>query len=206
MPGLERWRASWKGMGLAEADDRRYRDVMARYAEPQRHYHTTQHLDECFARLDEAAHLAERFHEVELALWFHDAVYDVRGQDNEAKSADWARAAVSGAGLDASVAGRVHALIMATRHDVVPATSDAMLLVDVDLSILGAPPHRFDEYERQIHDEYAWVPDALFRQKRREILAAFLARPRVFNTEHFRKAYEAQARTNLQRSIAALAG
>ena len=84
-------------------------------------------------------------------------------------------------------------------------TADAKLLVDVDLSILGAPPARFDEYEWQVREEYSWMPDWMFRHKRREILEAFLARPRVFNTEHFFTSYEVQARANLERSIKSLA-
>jgi predicted metal-dependent HD superfamily phosphohydrolase len=93
---------------------------------------------------------------------------------------------------------------MATKHDAMPDSTDSRLLVDIDLAILGAPVERFDEYERQVRQEYSWVPDALFRRKRREILEAFLARPRIFSTDYFQLKYEAQARTNLERSITAL--
>ena len=165
-----------------------------------------QHLDECFDKLDESRTLAAHAHEVELALWFHDAVYDVRGQDNEEQSAAWADTAARGAGVPAEVARRVRDLIMATKHDAAPITPDAKLLVDVDLAILGAPVARFDEYERQVREEYSWVPGFLFRRKRREILAGFLARPNIFNTEYFLAAYEAQARANLERSIKTLGG
>lgn len=101
-------------------------------------------------------------------------------------------------------AERIRALVMVTRHDALPATADEQLLVDVDLSILGASPKRFDEYERQVQAEYAWVPGWLFQCKRRAILEGFLARPFIFNTPHFRIALEAQARENLRRSIARL--
>ncbi len=70
--------------------------------------------------------------------------------DNEAASADWAARALRAAGADDALVGRVHALVMATRHDQAPATPDEQLLVDIDLSILGAAPARFVEYERQI--------------------------------------------------------
>jgi predicted metal-dependent HD superfamily phosphohydrolase len=90
---------------------------------------------------------------------------------------------------------------MTTRHDAVPSGADAESLVDVDLSILGAPPGRFDEYEQQIREEYAWVPDFVFRRKRAEILEGFLARPAIFSTAHFRSRYERQARENLARSL-----
>ena len=189
------------GLGVARPDERLFAEVMRRYAEPHRSYHTTLHLDECFAKLDEARQQADRFYEIELALWFHDAVYDVRGSDNEERSASWAQAAVSAAGLDTTVDVRVRDLILATRHDVSPPGGDAALLVDVDLAILGSPAERFDEYERQVRQEYAWVPEFLFKRKRREILEGFLRRPALYNTEQFRSRYEAAARDNLTRSI-----
>ena len=205
MPEIHDWHAMWRAFGSA-ADDALFRDLIARYSEPHRKYHTLQHLDECFARLSEIRSGALHPQEVELALWFHDAIYDVRRQDNEKRSADWASATVLGAGLPAATAERVHALIMATRHDAEPADGDQSILVDVDLSILGAEERRFDEYERQVREEYSWVPGMVFRFKRRGILAEFLKRPRIFHTEKFFEAYEARARANLQRSLEKLAG
>jgi predicted metal-dependent HD superfamily phosphohydrolase len=90
---------------------------------------------------------------------------------------------------------------MATRHKAVPRGTDAEILVDIDLSILGAAPDRFDEYERQVREEYAWVPDFLFRRERKAILKEFLARPQIFSSTHFRGRYEQQARSNLERSL-----
>ncbi|HEY1305687.1 MAG TPA: hypothetical protein VGF24_19165 [Vicinamibacterales bacterium] len=201
MPDIIRWRGTWTGLGLARCDDQLFAEVMRRYAEPHRSYHTTRHLEECFAKLDEGRAHAERLYEVELALWFHDAVYEVRNSDNEERSASWAQAAVSAAGVDHSIGSRVRDLILATRHDVVPSTKDAALLIDVDLAILGASAERFDEYERQVREEYSWVPGFLFRRKRREILEAFLRRPAIYSTKPFRIRYESAARANLARSI-----
>jgi predicted metal-dependent HD superfamily phosphohydrolase len=204
MPDHREWTATWNGLGVEAPGDRLYEDLIARYLAPERHYHSLQHLDECFARLAESRQLAEHAHEIELALWFHDAIYDVRRQDNEERSASWAEEVALRAGLSPQVAGRVRDLILATRHDAIPDSGDARLLVDIDLAILGAPAERFDEYERQVRQEYAWVPDLLFRHKRREILEAFLARPHIFSTDYFQSRYEARARTNLERSIGAL--
>jgi predicted metal-dependent HD superfamily phosphohydrolase len=206
MPGIDRWRATWKGLGVETPNDDLYRTLITRYSERHRRYHTIRHLDECFHRLDEAQSLAARPREVELALWFHDAIYEVRNQDNEEQSASWARSAATEAGLPDAVAEQVQRLILATKHDAEPASADAALLVDVDLAILGAPAERFDEYEQQIRQEYSWVPGFLFRRKRREILEAFLARAHIYNTDYFRNRYEAVARTNLARSIKQLGG
>ena len=204
MPDHREWLTMWNGLGVDAPDERLYEELLARYSSPERHYHTLRHLDECFARLAESRRLAEQPHEIELALWFHDAVYDVRRQDNEVQSAAWAEEISLGSGLTQRVATRIRDLIVATKHDALPSSTDSRLLVDIDLAILGAPGERFDEYERQVRQEYAWVPDALFRGKRREILEAFLARPHIFGTDYFRSKYEARARINLERSIASL--
>ena len=86
-------------------------------------------------------------------------------------------------------------------HNAVPAAPDEQLLSDIDLSILGAPPDRFREYEAQVRKEYAWVPDALFHRERGKILQGFLARPSIYATELFRARLEAQARENLASSL-----
>jgi predicted metal-dependent HD superfamily phosphohydrolase len=206
MPAIARWQAMWKELGAANPGPRLHEELIARYSEPHRHYHTLQHLGECFEKLEEVRALAEHPAEIELALWFHDAIYDTKRRDNEKKSADWARASASAAGVATDACTRIHALVMATRHKAVPSGRDAEILVDVDLSILGAAPQRFDEYERQVRQEYAWVPDFLYRRERRKILKDFFARPRIFSTRGFRDRYEQQARSNIERSLARLGG
>ena len=200
MPAIAQWQGMWKELGAANPDPRLHDELIARYSEPHRRYHTLQHLGECFEKLEEVRALAEHPAEIELALWFHDAIYDVKRRDNEKKSADWARASASAAGAAAEACTRIHALVMTTRHKAVPSGCDAEILVDVDLAILGAAPQRFEEYERQVRQEYAWVPDFLYRRERKAILKDFLARPRIFSTSRFRDHYEQQARSNLARS------
>ena len=196
---LTSWQRAWTGIGAADEGDALLLQLKTAYAEPQRRYHTLQHLGECLSAFEGAHTLAERPHEVELALWFHDAIYDIKGHDNEQRSADWARDALRSAGVPADAAQRVHDLVMATRHTAVPSGRDEQLLVDIDLSILGAERTRFDEYEQQIRQEYAYVPGFLFRRKRREILKGFLDRPAIYSTPYFHAALEAGARDNLRR-------
>jgi predicted metal-dependent HD superfamily phosphohydrolase len=176
-------------------------DLLARYSEPWRRYHTLQHLEECIAQFEPVRPLAARPAEIEAALWFHDAVYDVRRHDNEQESARLADASLGQAGVDQDVRERVTELILATRHSAAPEGNDEMLLVDVDLSILGAAATRFQEYEKQIREEYAFVPEAAFCSKRQQILASLMMRPRIYATAHFFNLLEAQARTNLERVI-----
>lgn len=200
----QQWDAAWQMLGIAVPDEALFDRLLAAYAEPQRHYHTLQHLGECLDWLDRTRDAAGRPAEVALALWFHDAVYDVHAHDNEARSADWAREALLSAGVAADTAERVHALVTATKHDAVPSGRDAVLLVDIDLSILGATPARFAEYEAQIRREYAHVPPDQFAPRRREILQRFLARDPLFQTEALRSACESQARRNLRSAIDAV--
>ncbi|MBK8067452.1 MAG: N-methyl-D-aspartate receptor NMDAR2C subunit [Rhodanobacteraceae bacterium] len=195
------WRRAWNGAG-AKGDGVAWRDALLRcYAEAHRHYHTLQHLDECLAGFEAVAEQAQQPSQLELALWFHDAIYDVRSKRNEEASADWAREVLRGAGVSEEAAGRVHALVLVTRHDGVPQDADARLLVDIDLSILGAERARFEEYEHQIRAEYAHVPGLLFRFKRGQILRAFLDRPWIYATECFRARLERPARENLARAL-----
>lgn len=205
------WVDAWRGLGIerpdAPGDDSLFIALLTRYSEPQRHYHTLQHLGECLALLAQHRAAAQRPSEVALGLWFHDAIYDVERHDNEALSAAWAREALTQAGLPNDVAARVHDLVMATRHGAAPepVSGDAALLVDIDLSILGAAPERFAQYERQIRTEYAHVPPPLFEPRRRAILAHFLERQPLYRTAGLRAAREAQARINIQSAIDASA-
>jgi predicted metal-dependent HD superfamily phosphohydrolase len=200
---LANWQSLWRELG-AQPDAALFQQLIEAWSEPQRKYHTLQHLGECLANFEALRHLPEHPAEVGLAIWFHDAVYDVTRHDNEARSAEWAKAEILKAGLPQEMADRVGELIMATCHNAVPVGIDAQVLVDIDLWILGAPPARFDEYERQVREEYGHVPDVLFRQGRLAILRQFLARPRIFVSDSFFLHGESQARENLTRSIGKL--
>jgi predicted metal-dependent HD superfamily phosphohydrolase len=201
---LASWRELWRGLGAARAEEALFLRLVMSWSEPHRHYHTLQHLRECLDHFDAARPLAQRPAEVELALWFHDAFYDVHRDDNEARSADWAADEVRRAGLADDVAARVRALVLATEHRQPPSDPDAQLLVDVDLAILGAPRERFDESDVQIRREYAHVPEPDFRSGRRAILSGFLARPRLYSTRRFGDMLEGPARENLGRALARL--
>ena len=197
---LDDWLKTWDQLGLWGSHED-FSDLLNRYRESHRAYHTMQHLCECFDHLTTARHLACRIGEVELALWFHDAVYDPRRNDNEELSRDCAQEVLLNARAGGDVMSRVENLILATRHTSVVTDCDAKLLVDVDLAILGSEPTRFDEYEQQVRQEYAWVPEDAFRTGRSRILAQFLARPRIYFTDWFFNRLELAARANLQRSL-----
>lgn len=205
MTSLARWKQPWEELGLV-ARMELHADLRKRYSEPHRAYHTLHHIAECLALLEQTQALAQSSQAVELAIWFHDAIYDPRKSDNEERSAQWARRELRRAGASLDLQEHVSAMIMVTRHDAEPETTDEMLMSDIDLAILGAGPARFDEYEKQVRTEYRHVPTQLFRVGRRKILSGFLERERIYYTEWFRSRREAQARVNLQRSLTRLAG
>lgn len=196
------WQRAWRGVGASGDGDAVFRALLERYAEPHRKYHTRQHLAECLSAFESVIGLPPHPAEVEAALWFHDAIYDVKRHDNEERSADWAKSALRCGGAGTEAAELVRTLVLATRHAAEPVTLDEQVLVDIDLAILGAPDARFLEYERQIREEYSSVPAWLFRRKRRAILRSFLERPRIFSTQHFNAALEQRARANLTRAVA----
>jgi predicted metal-dependent HD superfamily phosphohydrolase len=174
-----------------------------RYAEPHRRYHTLHHVRAC---LDARACITRAaIPEVDLALLFHDAVYDPLGKDNEAKSAALLVEEGRRAWMDERLLRRAAPLVMATRHTPgVFETEEACIVVDADLSILGAEPAAFAGYEGLVREEYAFVDDATYAAARAAILASFLDRPAIFATRPAQRLWEAQARRNLEASLTAL--
>lgn len=174
------------------------------YAENHRHYHTPRHIESMLRHMDTVAELAEHPAEVELAIWFHDAVYRPFSSTNELDSAKWAHQFLSDNGFNKSGIDRVYNLIMATRHHCDVVTRDEQLLVDIDLSILGAPADIYDQFEQNVRKEYQQVPSIIFRKKRKEILKSFLSRDSIYYLTYFREKYEQAAKLNLERAIVQL--
>ena len=200
---LDAWQLLWGELGAGEVPRGLYNQLVAAYSERHRSYHTLQHLRECLAHFEAASALARRPAEVQAALWFHDAVHDPKARDNEDRSADWAARSILAADCDPAVAERVRQLVLATDGHAASDDPDTRFLLDVDLAILGAAPARFAEYERQVRAEYAHVPEPAFRTRRAQVLARFLARPRIFLTPAFHDALEERARVNLRQALAA---
>ena len=199
------WSRCWAALGAAGSGDALMQRLIAAYAEPQRYYHTQQHLAERLSLFDRYRSHAQEPGEVEMVLWFHDAIYDVFAADNEARSADWAETALKQAGVDAQRVATIQRLILITRHDALPTTADEALLVDIDLAILGAERARFAEYETQVRQEYAHVPEAAFRAGRAHILQGFLARQPLYQTPALQRRLEPKAQQNLSHSLQQLA-
>lgn len=175
-------------------------DLRARYSEPQRHYHTWQHIEELLALFDEIEpRLADR-QAVLFAILYHDAIYDPTARDNEERSVLLLHQQAAGL-LDPDSLARAEAMVLATiRHELPQGhgiRSDMAHFLDMDLAILGAAPERFAEYERQIRLEYAHVPYDAFAAGRAAVLRRFAERPALYFSEWGRDRFEDMARANL---------
>jgi predicted metal-dependent HD superfamily phosphohydrolase len=200
----QRWTGLWSRLGAQGNGLSIFTHLAAAYAEPVRAYHNAEHIRDCLAQLDLSRELARRPDEVETAVWFHDAVYVPGASDNEDRSARLAQTALQACAVQLEISRRVADLVLATRHLTLPREPDGQLLCDIDLSILGRGPAIFDEFERRIRQEYAWVPEPVYRISRSEVLAGFLRRKSIYQTEYFRERYEQPARANLERTLSAL--
>lgn len=183
--------------------------LKSRHSEAQRHYHTWAHIEALLAWLEQIRAKIDDPLSVELAILFHDAVYDPYAKDNEEKSAALMMSELSGMAAQETLE-RAKSLILATVQHRLPDTaeswlhSDCAFFLDMDLSILGAEPLAFDLYEEAIQREYAFVPANRYREARGAILQDFLKRDRLYFTDHFHDRLERQARSNLARSIGRL--
>jgi predicted metal-dependent HD superfamily phosphohydrolase len=174
------------------------------YNAPDRHYHNVRHVADCLRELAPVRPACQDALAVEAALLFHDYEYHPARHDNEERSAEEAAMALRAIGWGAERIEVVRGLILATKHAAAPATPDAAIVVDVDLSILGKDEDAFDAYERAIRREYAHVSDDAFHAGRSVVLRSFLSRPRIYATDDFAGRYEMKARQNLARSLSAL--
>ena len=183
--------------------------LRARYSQPGRHYHSWDHIDALLLHYCRWEAYFHRPAPVLWALYWHDAIYDPQAKDNEEQSAVLLEREAQGY-LPADDIAFAAAIVRATTAHKVPGglspedVEDAALFLDLDLSILGAPTRVYDRYETDIRKEYAFVPADAFRAGRGAILKGFLARKRLYLTDLAHAAWDALARVNLKRAIAAL--
>ena len=177
-----------------------YASLYDGYSEVQRHYHSIQHIVECLEHLHQIkTHLDDTL-SVELAIWFHDVIYNPQANDNEQQSADYMLRMLENV-LGSEQIAKIYAWILATKAHASTADTDLAYLLDIDLAILASDPMRFAEYERQIRQEYAWVEPSLYVKKRQQVLKHFLEKQLLYQTPFFQKRYERLAKQNLAQAL-----
>ena len=177
-------------------------EVLRRYREPHRRYHTPQHIRHCLGQLDLAADLLVERDAVEIALWFHDVVWEASAAPaaNERRSAELFRERL-GAALDEGFRDTVHRLVMVTVYPSEPATPDEGYMVDIDLSSFGLPWEEFRRDTQAVRDELPHLSDEEFFPRQHRFLRMLLGRERFFATDFFRRRYERRARDNIERLL-----
>lgn len=182
-------------------------ELIAVYSAPGRHYHDLAHIAALLKLAEAQAAQFEDRRSVELAIYYHDAVYDITRKDNEAASARLAEARLSSLDVASTQIGRIATLIEATAHGAVepdPGDADMLRFLDLDLSILAAPRDAYARYAADIRAEYATVPAPLYLAGRRKVLQSFLDQVRIFRSADLHTLWDAAARENLRWEIGQL--
>ncbi|MEU6123396.1 hypothetical protein [Streptomyces sp. NPDC047123] len=202
-----RWAVTLLRASRDAPDPAPYADqLLARWSEPQRRYHTADHLAAVLAHLDALEEHAEDPELVRLAAWFHDAVYAPDRSENEERSARLAERALPEAGLTGEQTAEVARLVRLTvTHDPAEGDRNGEALCDADLAILAAAPDAYAAYAAAVREEYGFVPDETFRTGRADVLRQLVALPRLFRTPYGTTHWEAPARENLATELALLA-
>ncbi len=188
--------------------DEYFNDMVARYSEPHRAYHTLDHIEECMKLTDSKWDLFTRPTDfsrqcrVKLALVYHDVVYNTRSHTNEYDSACHVRSLCNDLFLNPQFGYSVGRLILSTVHTKFAHAGEDAFVCDIDLARLADSPEDFDRNSADIRFEYSWVPETMYLQNRKKVLQSFLDRRRIF--AYLGDDYEKRAQENLKRAISEL--
>lgn len=174
-------------------------ELIALYSQPERRFHNLGHIADCLRTLDEVRALVATPDAVELALWFHDAIYVAGARDNEDRSVELFRSLASG--VDAAFGDEIAALIMATKHSAKAESGDCGYMVDIDLAGFGVGWDEFMRKGAELRDEYAMQSDDEYYHGQVSFLTQLRARPAFYCTAYFRTRYEDKAQDNLRRLL-----
>ncbi len=199
---IDRWQDLWEAAKFTRPRTH-FIGLVSRYEDGKRAYHNMNHINHCLREFDKVKDQLKDPLAAELALWFHDVIYDPKRADNEELSAEAALICLVDCNAPPQLVLKVVAHILATKqHRTITNDPDQPYVLDIDMAILGQPEDVFDAYDSQIAQEYNFVSEDAYRNGRRAVLERF-DRP-IFKTLFFRNLYEAAASTNLQRAITRL--
>lgn len=198
-----RWRALVAQL-TDEPPESTFEEIVYAHSLPARHYHNLDHLEHIFTTLDLIQNPQSNIRALQLAVWFHDFVYDSRALDNEEQSATQAEEWLTHWNAPEPLRHLVATIILATKkHQAAPYDFDTQTFLDADLAILSESPEIYQAYAHAIRHEYAWVPDHDFRAGRSNVLQSFLQRPHIYFTPQM-KPREEIARKNMQAELSRL--
>lgn len=201
-----RWLRLAREVGIkGESAEEIWRGFVAAYGVDGRFYHNLTHIQHTLDIAEQLQNVAVDFTAVQLALWFHDVVYDPRRSDNEAQSAAYAERVLRPLGVPDTLLAIVSDLILATKNHEAPRPDpNIFVILDADLAILSAPPAQYDAYAKAIRLEYSFVPDEQYVVGRTAVLQKFLARSPFYFTEQIQGVGDTAVNQNLNRELAGL--
>ena len=211
------WSSRHRAAGIPWAKAQRWWNdvILERYGERHRAYHTLTHIGDLYEQFLKQQQRLTEPDAVYYAIIFHDIIYDAHSKDSEDQSAKlfgdyWNDTRGSSPNLPPDPMNvRVQRLILATKSHMkvdCGTDTDMAFFLDMDLSILGAPPAQYDQYSANIRFEYQHIPLEMYRQGRTAVLQGFLGAPRLFRTAVYHDLLDAAARANLQKEIKQLQG
>ncbi|WP_236567580.1 MULTISPECIES: metal-dependent phosphohydrolase [unclassified Nocardiopsis] len=173
-------------------------ELLGRWSEPHRRYHTLAHLEHTLRAADLLRDQARDPDRVRYAIWFHDAVYEgVAGRDEE-EGARLAERLLPLTGAEPALVREVARLVGVTAsHRPSRWDADGAVVCDADLSVLAAPADEYLAYATAVRAEYPHVSDADFRSGRARVLRSLLSARHLFHTPFGRKHWEPRARVNV---------
>ncbi len=196
-----RFKSLWDRCANSSAADRGaeiYGQLKARYMEPHRRYHTPVHIAHCLNQFDLAREHMDEPDAVEMAIWFHDVIYESKSTDNELKSAELFTE-LAGSNVSAEFNSRVRDLIMVTVHRQLPETGDEKFVVDIDLSSFGLPWDRFLKDSEGVREEFPHLSDREFYPGQKVFMESLISRKNFCFTKFFRDRHEDTARDNISK-------
>lgn len=199
---------SWFALGEKLGFERRKAEeigllLFQKHQETHRAYHNVRHIESLLADLEKYRNLTNEQEMLQLAIFFHDCVYDPRQSNNEKQSGIWAKKYLEELNFPKDRAEKINTYILATQGHLPSYDTDLQLFLDLDLAILGTEPKRYLEYSEQIRKEYAHIPAFFYKMGRKKVIKSFLGREKIFH--HLPKTLETQARINLKNELVMLA-
>lgn len=181
-----------------------WQEIEKSYSQKSRKYHNIAHLENMILELENVKDEISDFDALLFSVFYHDIVYKATSKDNEEKSAEIAKKRLEKINISNERITKIYNQILATKSHKISDDSDTNFLLDADLAILGKDWQDYENYVRQIREEYSIYPDFLYNPGRKKVLTHFLEFDEIFKTDYFKEKYEKIARENIKREISIL--
>ena len=178
--------------------------VLDAWGQPHRRYHDLHHLAAVLGIVGRLEEAAEDPAAVRLAAWYHDVVYDPRRSDNEAVSAERARAGLRGLVPEERIEEVARLVLLTAGHDAGQDDANGAVLCDADLAVLAGPPDAYAAYASAVREEYGHLSDEEFTAGRIAVLEHLLGLETLYRLPAVAAEWTPRARANLTAELTLL--